>query len=392
MSEDKLVWIVMIIFIIIIMNFMSAYQMKITVKGHIFKLDRDIREIDAWLKKVKEGIVKTFSKYGRKKEDIIYAEIDALMNFFTIAPSRDEPIGVISKLEHILDTSERRLKDKVVSLAPKATSEEKANLELCVEAAIAMSSMYKQLLHLLTIIKKTNNVSLAVILQMQMPLLKQVIKSCADATEIFAKGAPIGDGFGPLVALNIVDKKGKYFEPVKDTVYTVFKYKGRNVFVAKAKGPGGRVGKPGELAKYILNKHKIKRIIVVDAALKLECEKSGEIAEGVGTAIGGPPVDKYKIETISTEKNVPVDAIVVKQSLSEALGPMTLAIFKTAEVAAEKVMRMIVQKTKPKDNVLVLGIGNTIGIGQTKPIAQKTFPLSIGSEKDIESPILQGIA
>jgi hypothetical protein len=390
MSENILSWVVMVFFIMVIMSLLSTHQMGLTARVYIMKAEKEVREIERWAKETKNKTLNAISKYGRKKEDI-YGELGRFMDFFAIDPCRDEPIGIMSKLEHILDTSEERFEDQIISLAPNANAEERANLEPCVGATLAVNLIRKVLTHLLSIAKKTNNISLAMVLHMQMPLIKQIVKSYSDAAEVFAKGVPIGDALGPLVAVTLVGGEAKYREPVKDTVYTTLKYEGRNVFVAKAKGPGGRVGKPGELAKYVLNKHKIKRVITIDAALKLEGEKSGEVSEGVGTAIGGPPVDKYKVETISTEKKVPVDAIVVKQSLGEALGPMTLATFKSAEEVAETVRQTILKKTKKEDGVLVLGIGNTLGIGQTLPIKQKTFPLSLGSEKEIESPILAGV-
>ena len=47
-------------------------------------------------------------------------------------------------------------------------------------------------------------------------------------------------------------------------------------------------------------------LIMVDAAGKLEGEDVGEIAEGVGAAIGGPGVEKYKIERAAIENNIPL--------------------------------------------------------------------------------------
>ena len=39
-------------------------------------------------------------------------------------------------------------------------------------------------------------------------------------------------------------------------------------------------------------------IITIDAALKLEGEDTGEVAEGIGAAIGGPGIERYKINLI----------------------------------------------------------------------------------------------
>jgi hypothetical protein len=79
------------------------------------------------------------------------------------------------------------------------------------------------------------------------------------------------------------------------------------------------------------NEGKISLAILIDAAGKLEGEKTGEVAEGVGALIGGPEVDKYKIEEITVKRRVPVDAIVVKESFKEAIGPFNNRLSKAAD-------------------------------------------------------------
>ncbi len=92
-------------------------------------------------------------------------------------------------------------------------------------------------------------------------------------------------------------------------------YEGRRVIITKAWGPGGSVGKPGDAIRNLLDeeKGKVSMLITVDAAGKLEGEGVGEIAEGVGAAIGGPGVEKYKIEKAATDYEVPMYAVAIKQ-------------------------------------------------------------------------------
>ncbi len=177
---------------------------------------------------------------------------------------------------------------------------------------------------------------------------------------------------------------GEWREPIKDTVYTETELDGRKVIVVKAKGPGGRVGKPGELIKKIIERRKVSRIIMIDAALKLEGEKSGEIVEGVGAAIGGPPTEKYKIEEITTKKGIPVDALIIKEAFKEAITPLNTRIAKAVDAAVEKVKESIRKYTKKGDTVIVGGIGNTIGIGQTSDQIPKKFPRP-SKEEGLES-------
>src|SRR5271157_5358882 len=103
----------------------------------------------------------------------------------------------------------------------------------------------------------------------------------------------------------------------RETVYAKSDYKGRNLVVMKAEGPMGTVGRPHTGLERILqdSSNNVKAIVMVDAALKLEGENTGEIAEGVGAAIGGIGVEKYRIEAVAVKSNVPMYAVVVKQSL-----------------------------------------------------------------------------
>ncbi|MEM3466196.1 MAG: DUF1512 family protein [Candidatus Jordarchaeales archaeon] len=97
--------------------------------------------------------------------------------------------------------------------------------------------------------------------------------------------------------------------------------------------------------------------------LKFEGEETGKVVEGVGAAIGGPGVDKYKIEVGVVERDVAVDAVVIKMSLEEALTPMKREIVKGVKEAKEKIKGIIERFTDEEDAVIVVGVGNCIGIG-----------------------------
>ncbi len=109
----------------------------------------------------------------------------------------------------------------------------------------------------------------------------------------------------------------------------------------------------------------MKLIITIDAGLKLEGEESGKIVEGIGVAIGGTGVDKYKIEEIAKVKGIPLYAIVIYESIVEAITPMREAIAKAADKIVEKVKQIINEKIEEGATVIVAGIGNSVGIGVT---------------------------
>jgi hypothetical protein len=276
-----------------------------------------------------------------------------------------DPSGIVWKLEHVLDVRDVRFKDEVKLMAPEANEAQLNNLENTLEAAMALNMIYKVIRHFYLLGKKTLSLYIIMQIQMVLPLIMKQAEAYAQALRAFSVGQPIGDGAGPLVAAKLMQGH-RVREIAKDVVVAKVPIDGRTAYVLKAKGPGGNVGKPGEGIKNLIKekKGKISTIIMIDAALKLEGEKPGEVAEGVGAAIGGPGVEQFKIEDAILKNKIPVNAIVVKQDIGDAVSPMRKEIFDAADPVIERIKRLILERTKKGDNVIIAGIGNTIGIGQ----------------------------
>ena len=96
--------------------------------------------------------------------------------------------------------------------------------------------------------------------------------------------------------------------------------------------------------------------------LKFEGEKTGLIAEGVGAAIGGPGIEKYKIEQNASIYEIPLYAIVVKMSEKEAITEIDNEIENTYDYIIDKIKFLINKYTKENDQIIIAGIGNTLGI------------------------------
>ncbi len=103
---------------------------------------------------------------------------------------------------------------------------------------------------------------------------------------------------------------------------------------------------------------------MIDAALKMEGEESASIAQGFGAAIGGIGTDRFQIEAIATNNKIPVFSIVIKQSVKEAITLMTKDIADQADDVRSQVYEMIQENTKPGQSVVIIGVGNTIGVPQ----------------------------
>lgn len=286
-----------------------------------------------------------------------------LTEFFVIEPVTIEPIDIIRRLSHILETRRRNIKRILLEDLGGKSKHELNNIEVILEVSAALNYLYKLVRHYLLLGEKTSNLILIMQLAYLMPYILRIAEAYYKSLEAFEKGMPIGDSLGPLVAFKLAPTAPRH-EVVEETVYSIIEVDGRLVYVVKAEGPGATVGKPGEAIEKLIEKEKgnISRIITIDAALKMEGEETGSIAEGVGAAIGDPGPEKIKIERIATKYNIPVDAIVVKMSAEEAIQAMNKKIAEAADKVAEYVKEIIRTRVSKGGKVIVAGIGNTVGI------------------------------
>jgi hypothetical protein len=332
-----------------------------------------IREVENSLHKLrhikdegKKTAIDVIKELGKPTTDPS-SRVDRYLEYFTIAPQSMDPAGIVAKLDHILDTRDERLKEEVKLMAPELQNDEVQinNLENTLEAAMALNFIYKVVRHYYIQGKKT--LSLYVIMQLQMilPMVMKEAEAYASALKAFAYGQPIGDGAGPLVAGKLMHGY-ETRKLAKDCVMASVPIEGRTAIIIKAEGPGGNVGKPGDAVEAAIeeNKGKIACLIMIDAGLKLEGEGVGEVAEGIGAAIGGPGVDAFKIEEKLTKYKIRNYAIIIKQDIGDAVSPMRKEINDSIDKAIEQVKLMIRERTKEGDKVIIVGVGNSIGVGQ----------------------------
>lgn len=348
---------------IFIMVILLIQKMMVTMT--IFKLEKDVIQLEEIAKKSKNTVYKSIP--DRKK---IKKALNSFMEFFAITPVETDPYGIMKKIDHVVRNSDHRFKYFVKQIAPSFSKEQKMNLKNALAGAMTTYQIAKVARHFLEITKKYKLIQLALILQMQLPLIARISKAASKATESFVKGMPIGDGIGPLVIASMIKGKVRTFKD-EEFVVSETKIRGRKVLVAKADGPGGTTGYPGKLLQKLFKKKKIKRIITIDAGLRLEGEKTGAIAQGVGVAIGGIGVDRYEIEEIAVRNNIPLDAVVIKVSDEEALMPMKKEIVNSVHNAIEAI-KETVDRAKKNEKIIILGVGNTCGIGNNIKAAKES--------------------
>ena len=353
--------IVNILFFVSFFAFMIFGQ-QIQSRIALMQIDGAVRKLENMRNDAKTLTLKILRDVGKAKDDPTVG-LNSLLEQFLIDPVSMDPAGIVRKFDHLLDVREARFKSDIARIAPEATPPQVNNLENLVEAAWALNYMYKIVRHLYLLGKKTFSIFVIFQLQAFLPQILQEAEAYQGATKAFAEGHPIGDGAGPLVASKLM--RGREIRKVeKDMVAAETTMEGRKVIAMKAEGPGGNVGKPGDAIRQILeeNSGKAAMIVMVDAALKLEGEKTGEISEGIGAAIGGIGTERFKIEEEATKFGIPVYAIVVKQSIQEAVTTMKKEISDAAEPVIERIKRLVLERTKEGELILVAGIGNTAGI------------------------------
>ncbi|MCW3980267.1 MAG: DUF1512 domain-containing protein [Candidatus Bathyarchaeota archaeon] len=362
-AQDGLSWIFQIIFTLLFVV-MIFYGQRIQMYVMIREVEGSLRRLKFIRDEGKKIALATIKEIGKPEADPA-ERVDQFLEYVTIPPQSMDPAGIVWKFEHILDVRDDRFKDEVKLMAPAADKTNINNLENTLEAAAALNMIYKVIRHFYILGKKTLSMYIIMQIQMILPLIMREAEAYASALKAFSIGQPIGDGAGALVAAKLMHghKKRKI---EKDCVVAKVPLEGRTAFVIKAEGPGGNVGKPGEAIKRVIeeNEGNISTIVMIDAALKLEGEKPGEVAEGVGAAIGGPGTEQYKIEESILKHKITLNAVIIKEDIGDAVSPMRKEIFDATQVAIERVKRVIKEKTKEGDNVIIAGIGNTIGVGQ----------------------------
>ena len=344
--------------IIIFVFYGQRIQLQITSK----EIKKDIAKLKLYKEESREHLI-DFVKNNLKPESDSSSKIDTFLNYFTIMPVDMDPNGIVPKVRHFVRSREDYTREQVRLMSPKISEYDIAKTQTLLEIATSLQLFYKIVNHLFLTAKKQNNYPLILPLQMMLPFVMEEAEALKEAISAFTKGQPVGDSFGPMVVGKMMLSTKKQ-EISFQTVYSEKDFEGRKLLLLKAKGPLSTTGRLGDAVESIVTKNNIDSIIMVDAALKLEGEDSAEIAQGFGAAIGGIGTERFVIEEVATKHNIPIFAMVIKESVKEAITLMSKEISEKAEEVHERIHKMIQENTKPGQLILVIGVGNTIGVSQ----------------------------
>ena len=350
-------WAVWIVPIIVFVFYGQRIQLIVTSS----EINKNITK----LQKYKDDTKKELLQYLQKSRPIgdVEKKIENFMEYFTIMPVDIDPNGIMPKIKHLLRIREDYTKKQVMLLAENLSAIEASKIQNLLEIATSLNMLHKIVRHLFLTAKKQNNFPLILPLQMMLPFIMEQAEALQEAVSAIKKGQPIGDGIGPMVVGKMMLKTEK--KPIGlETVYSETDFEGRKLILLKAQGPNATVGRPGDAVEILVQEKKPEIIIMVDAGLKLEGETSATIAHGFGAAIGGIGTDRFQIEEIATRYQIPIFAIVIKQSIKEAITLMTREIAEKADDVESQIYQNIRQNTTDNQAVLIIGVGNTLGIPQ----------------------------
>ncbi len=364
-SNISLLWLLLILVFLAMQFFpnLSLSMMTLRTLSRISERLRVLNELDMMGKKV---LAEQLKRYGADVEKL-NEYVQELVEYFDISPVDRDPYGILNRLEYILDLSRFRFRFLLRNYVKNIDEDSLSTLEDTAAVSNALHLINKVARHYYLTAKKFKNFYIAQQVEFIMPLLIEMAKNYYKALPATTQQIPIGDGIGPLVVASMIKRYG--VKEVKDIgnemVLAECLFENRKLLLLKAKGPAGRVGKPGAAVKKLIEEHgdSIKLIVTIDAALKLEGEETGSIAQGVGAAIGDPGPEKFKIEESSMNLRIPLIAIIIKQGFNEAISPMVKQIATKVDEIIERVERTVREMVSEGGTAMIIGIGNTLGIG-----------------------------
>ena len=357
-DSNPLLTLIWILPIIIFVFYGQRIQLYVTSN----EIKKSIKKLDQYRAESKRELI-GFARAGLDAKDDPAKKIGVFLDYFSIMPVDMDPGGIVPKVQHLVRSREDHTRRQVSSMLPGSGPVELSKVQTLLEIASSLQMLYKIVNHLFLTAKKQNNFPLILPLQMMLPFLMEQAEALRDAIPAFKAGQPVGDGIGPMVVGRMMLGTAKS-EVAFQTVCGESEFEGRRLYLMKAQGPASTVGRLGDGVKKLLADHAPDLIIMVDAALKMEGEDSATTARGFGAAIGGIGTERFLIEDAAAAGGIPILSIVIKQSAKEALGLMSRDVAEQSGNVSSQIREMIRESTSEGASVLLIGVGNTMGVSQ----------------------------
>lgn len=348
-----LVWILPVIILVL-------YGQRIQLYVTSSEIGKKIKKLGVYASDSRDELVThASSEIGPNLEK----KLDQFLDYFTIMPVGMDPAGMVDRVRHVIRLRDDSTRRHICSLAPDMAESGVARTQALIEVSATLRAIHSVMNHMFLTAKRQKNYPLILPLQMILPFVMEQAEALSCATAAFRRCVPVGDSIGPAVVGSMMvglEKREAAFQ----TIAADSELEGRRLVLIKARGPMPTVGRVSDALGSLIKGSKPDAIVMVDAALKLEGEESGIVAHGFGAAIGGSGVERAEIEALATSASIPVHSVIIKQSVIDALSPMSKVIADSALPAREALRVAILDNTKSGQLVVVIGVGNTSGVLQ----------------------------
>lgn len=346
-----LVWILPVVLFVF-------YGQRIQLHITSGEIQKSIRELDSLRAGARAELVSYVRECTGRDEAAV---LDRHISGFAVQPVGIDPAGLVGKMRHVIRSRQDAVRSSVSGMEGMGELESE-RAQTMLEAASALRAAYMAVNHMFLTAKRHRNYPLILPLQMVLPTVMEEARALKEGIPAFRRGQPVGDGIGPL-AVALMMRGLPKSEPAPQTSMATTRIEGRRVVLLKARGPGPTVGRLDEAAAAVFEEG-VDAVVTVDAALRYEGQESAQIEEGFGVAMGGTGTERFAIEEAAAKAGVPVLAVVVRQSVREAVTLMSRQIAESASETAERARQAALRGAGPGKTVLVVGVGNTSGVPQ----------------------------
>src|SRR5438034_1355687 len=180
------------------------YGQRIQISMMLVGVKRNLGKLERLRKAAHDSVLSSALRF-KGDQKAVESRIDRLTGSFAIQPVSMDPSGIVGKLEHILDTYDDNLRTEVKAIAASATEAEVNTLSNQMEISIGADQMYRVVRHFYLLARKQGGILALYQLQMAMPQIMEEAEAYSSAIDAFAKGNPIGDGIGPLIASKMAE-------------------------------------------------------------------------------------------------------------------------------------------------------------------------------------------
>ncbi len=382
-------WWTRILWFVLIISFFLFYP-KLMIYQLVQKLQIKVQEFEKMSNEAREELVDMLEKKSELPRKKIRENLDRMVDLFTVPPEDTDPAGVMKKIKRMYDIHDKRYRHFIGEISDLEGGERKSFAAATVHAT-AVQQIAKIVRHLLELVKETKNLQIGMILKMQIPFIEKQIKMLKDSVMCLANEEPVGDSIGPMCAAAIIGDE-EVEEIAEDHVCAEKEIEGRHVFITKPDGPSAVLGEIYDAIKKITDENDIDKIIPIDAKGMLKGEERGRVVEGVGFAMGPRGnAERHWIEDIAVEKDINIESIGINQDpMEDVIRPMKKEIYESVPEVKEAVRRAVMRSPEGS-NVIVAGIGITVGVGnngnaveEAKDVIEKNIEIMEQKKKEEE--------